>query len=162
MSIDRRDFLKLVGAGAAVIVLNARYSTGAGGKAGQDDFFFVQLSDTHWGFSDKKINPDAAGTLRKTIVQVNSLAHNPDFIVFTGDLTHTTDDPKERRKRMGEFREIISELKVKNIKLLAGEHDAGLDMGKPTGNISERLITHLTTRVFILSQLTMFRIHHQA
>ncbi len=32
----------------------------------------------------------------------------PDFIVFTGDLTHTTDNPAERRKRMGEFRDIVS------------------------------------------------------
>ena len=54
----------------------------------------------------------------------------PDFIVFTGDLTHTTDDPKERRKRMAEARSIIGELKVKNIKFIPGEHDAGLDNGE--------------------------------
>ena len=35
---------------------------------------------------------------------VNGLAQQPDFIVFTGDLTHTTDDGKERRERMKRFK----------------------------------------------------------
>ena len=56
--------------------------------------------------------------------------NQPDFIVFTGDLTHNTEDPKERRKRMAEFRKIVSELKVKNIKFLPGEHDASFDHGE--------------------------------
>src|SRR5208337_5067134 len=33
-----------------------------------DDVYFVQLSDTHWGFNNPKINPDFAGTLKKAIV----------------------------------------------------------------------------------------------
>ena len=94
------------------------------------DFFFVQLSDSHWGFSDPAINPDFAGTLKKAIAGVNALEHRPDFIVFTGDLTQTTDDDKVRRARMKEFREIIKELKVQDIKFLAGEHDAALDNGE--------------------------------
>jgi Icc-related predicted phosphoesterase len=131
MNIDRRDFLKLIGIGSAVLVLGPRGSSGAADmKAGQDDFMFVQLSDAHWGFSDPKINADATGTLKKAIAAVNSMKVQPDFVVFTGDITHTTDDPKERRKRMAEARDIISTLKVKNIKLMAGEHDAGLDNGE--------------------------------
>jgi 3',5'-cyclic AMP phosphodiesterase CpdA len=131
MNIDRRDFLKLIGVGSAVLVLGRQGSAGAAdAAAGKDDFFFVQLSDTHWGFSDPKINPDYAGTLKKAIAAVNSMKAQPDFVVFTGDITHTTDDPKERRKRMAEARDIISGLKVKNIRFMAGEHDAGLDNGE--------------------------------
>ncbi len=131
MNIDRRDFLKLIGMGSAVLVLGPGSLAGAAGKdAGKDDFFFVQLSDTHWGFSGPAVNPDATGTLKKAIAAVNSMKTQPDFIVFTGDLTHTTDDPKERRKRMAEARSIIGELKVKNIKFMPGEHDAGLDNGE--------------------------------
>ncbi len=131
MKIDRRDFLKLLGMGSAVLVLGPHSLADAvTAKTGQDDFFFVQISDTHWGFNDPKINPDATGTLKKAIAAVNSMKSQPDFIVFTGDITHTTDDPKERRKRMAEARDIISGLKVKNIKFLAGEHDAGLDNGE--------------------------------
>jgi hypothetical protein len=131
VKIDRRDFLKLIGVGSAVLVLGPGSLAGAASKnSGKDDFFFVQLSDTHWGFSGPAVNPDATGTLKKAIAAVNSMKTQPDFIVFTGDLTHTTDDPKERKKRMAEARGIIGELKVKNIKFMPGEHDAGLDNGE--------------------------------
>ena len=89
------------------------------GLHAEDDFFFVQLSDTHWGFTGPAVNPDAPGTLKKAVEAVNSLKIQPDFIMFTGDLTHVTDDDKDRRKRSAEFRDIISELKVKNVKIYA-------------------------------------------
>ncbi len=129
MSLERRDFLKLMGIGTAVIVLGARGSSRASASAGED-FMFVQLSDTHWGFSDPKVNPDFAGTLKKAISAVNGMKNQPDFVVFTGDITHTTDDDKERRRRMAEARGIITGLKAKTIRFMAGEHDAGLDNGE--------------------------------
>jgi 3',5'-cyclic AMP phosphodiesterase CpdA len=55
---------------------------------------------------------------------------SPDFIVFTGDLTHTTDDAKQRRERMKRFREIVSALTVKDVRFMPGEHDASLDKGE--------------------------------
>ena len=129
-TMDRRDFLKLAGIGGVVFVSGLGAVALAGEKKGtEEDFFFVQLSDTHWGFDGSKANPDAKGTLQKAVAAVNGLSRQPDFIVFTGDLTHTTDDAQERRKRLGEFKEIISQLKVKNIKLMPGEHDASLDNG---------------------------------
>lgn len=131
MMIDRRDFLKLMGLGSAVMVLGPGNIAGAApAKAGRDDFFFVQLSDTHWGFSGPAINPDSAGTLKKAIAAINGMNKQPDFVVFTGDITHTTDDPQERRKRLSEARDIIGGLKVKNVKFMPGEHDAALDNGE--------------------------------
>jgi hypothetical protein len=128
MDIDRRDFLKLAGLGTATFVLGGSSSVfGADGKMGGDDFMFIQLSDTHWGFNDPKVNPDFAGTLKKAIAAVNSMKFPPEFVMFTGDLTHTTEDPKERRRRLAEFRDIIKGLTVENVKLMPGEHDAGLD-----------------------------------
>ena len=126
--MDRRDFLMLMGIGL-VYVSGAGKACG-GQKTNDGGFMFVQLSDIHWGFNVPAINPDFGGTLKKALASVNRLEPQPDFIVFTGDLTHTTDDPKERRKRMGEVRDIIKDLKVKNIKFLAGEHDASLDSGE--------------------------------
>src|SRR5690348_17307550 len=84
-TIDRREFLKLAGLGGAV------FASGLAGCAGmarsqQDDFYFVQLSDTHWGFKGPAQNPDAEGTLHKAVAAVNGLPFQPDFIVFTGDL----------------------------------------------------------------------------
>lgn len=94
------------------------------------DFFFVQLSDTHWGFEGAKINPDAKGTLIKAVKEVNSLTEKPDFIVFTGDLTQTTDDTSVRKSRMKEFKEIVGELDSKVVHFMPGEHDASLDKGE--------------------------------
>ncbi len=131
MKIDRRDFLRLMGIGSAVLVLGPRGLAGAAdATGGKDDFFFVQLSDTHWGFNDPKVNPDFGGTLKKAIAAVNGMKIQPDFVVFTGDLTHNTDDATERRKRMAEARDIIKGLTVKNVKFMPGEHDAGLDNGE--------------------------------
>jgi len=128
-AFDRRDFLKLAGLGGAV------FASGLAGCAGmaaseQDEFYFVQLSDSHWGFKGPALNPDAAGTLPKAVSAVNALKERPDFIVFTGDLTHTTEDPKERRRRLAEFKEIVSKLEVKTVRFLPGEHDASLDRGE--------------------------------
>ena len=49
--------------------------------------------------------------------------------MFTGDLTHTTDDPRERRQRLTEFLDVASALKVKDVRFMPGEHDAALDRG---------------------------------
>ena len=129
--VDRRQFLQLAGVGGAVFASGLMGGCAAGtmGKGGSDDFYFVQLSDTHWGFEGPP-NPDARGTLPKTVASVNALKDKPDFIMFTGDLTHTTDDPRERRKRLAEFRDIVAGLDVKTVRFMPGEHDAALDNGR--------------------------------
>ncbi len=101
----------------------------AGLGPGADDFFFLQLSDTHWGYQGPA-NPQADQTLPKVVQTINHASRKPDFIVFTGDLTHTTDDAKLRRSRMAEFKRIVSELDVKDVHFLAGEHDASIDHGE--------------------------------
>ena len=129
--IDRREFLRLAGLGGAVFVsglglTGCAAGTAATKSAAADEFYFVQLSDCHWGFEGPP-NPDAKVTLKKAIASVNALSEPPDFIVFTGDLTHTTDDPKERRQRMAQFRDIVAPLKVKDVRFMPGEHDGSLD-----------------------------------
>jgi hypothetical protein len=126
--MQRRDFLHLAGLGGGAIFSASLAGCAAGTGRPRSDFYFVQLSDTHWGFQGAA-NPDARGTLPKAIAAVNALPRQPDFVVFTGDLTHTTDDPAERRRRMAEFKEVVSELKVKTVRFMPGEHDASLDRG---------------------------------
>ncbi len=126
---SRRDFVRLAGLGTAVVVCGGA-PVGAACAPARETFYFVQLSDVHWGFDGPDINPDPRGTLPKAIDAVNALAVAPDFVFFTGDLTHTTDDPIERRKRMSECRSEIGRLKVKDVRFTAGEHDASLDRGK--------------------------------
>jgi hypothetical protein len=129
--IDRRKFLQLMGLCGVVYAsrLGTRDALAAPTPAaGTDDFYFVQMSDCHWGFEGPP-NPDAKGTLRKAVAAVNALSERPDFSVFTGALTHTTDDPKLRRQRLSEFRDIVSALQVKDVRFMPGEHDASLDQG---------------------------------
>jgi hypothetical protein len=128
--IDRREILKLMGVGGVVF---ASGLAGAAGKkkksaASDEDFFFLQLSDTHWGYTGVS-NPEADVTLKKAVGTINAAGAAPDFVVFTGDLTHTTDDAAVRNKRMTEFAQIVSGLKVKTLHLMPGEHDAAKDKG---------------------------------
>ena len=125
---DRRDFLKLAGAGGAVLASGLGPWGNAYAAAGED-FFFVQMTDTHWGFEGPP-NPEAKNTLRKAVAAVNSLERQPDFIMFTGDLTHAAPDEKERQRRMTEFKAIVGELKVKDLRFIPGENDAALDNGE--------------------------------
>ena len=129
--MDRRDFLNLTTIGAGAVLASALpgcANMATGGVGSANDFYFVQLSDTHWGYKGPD-NPESANTLRKAVATVNALPKQPDFIMFTGDLTHTTDDPVERRRRLTEFKQIVSDLKVKTVRFMPGEHDASLDRG---------------------------------
>lgn len=147
-SFDRRDLLKLLGVGGVVhtaalagcapeaaVPLASPAAAGSapvappgGVRAPLETFTFLQLSDTHWGFSGAP-NPEAASTLRQAVAAINGSAVPLDFVVFTGDLTHTTPDAAERRRRMKEFQSIVSELKVPVRHFLPGEHDADQDEG---------------------------------
>jgi 3',5'-cyclic AMP phosphodiesterase CpdA len=128
---SRRDFMRLAGLGGVVFAsgLPGCASVGAPGSR-QSDFSFVQLSDIHLGYANPKVNPEAKSTLPRAIAAVNALEQQPDFVVFTGDLTQTTDDPKVRRARLREFREITAGLRVSKMYFFAGEHDAALDHGE--------------------------------
>lgn len=134
---DRRELIAFAGFGgigiafgSTLVLPAAAQGYGAATAAAPEDFFFVQLSDTHWGFKDDKVNPDAAGTFRKVIGAINALSRQPDFIAFTGDMTHTTDNPKERRRRMADMRDMIGALKVKDMRFVPGDHDAQKDRGE--------------------------------
>jgi len=125
---SRRDVLKLMGVGGVVFASGLAGASPGKKKstpAGQD-FFFLQLSDTHWGYAGVA-NPRAGEPLKTAIATINASPTQPDFIVFTGDLTHDTKDAAERRRRLVEFKELTSGLKVKTLHLIPGEHDAAAD-----------------------------------
>lgn len=126
----RRDILKLMGVGGVVFASGlAGAATSKKKSAPASDFFFLQLSDTHWGYSGVS-NPQGDVPLKTAIATINATAARPDFIVFTGDLTHTTDDAALRRKRMTEFRDLAAGLEIKTLHLIPGEHDAAPDQGR--------------------------------
>jgi Icc-related predicted phosphoesterase len=127
----RRDILRLMGVGGVVFASGLAGAAGKSSKKSRadEDFFFLQLSDTHWGYTGVA-NPQGAATLPKVVQTINGVNVQPDFIVFTGDLTHTTDDDAIRRKRLTEFKGIASGLKSQTRYFLPGEHDAAKDEGR--------------------------------
>ena len=58
--VDRREFLKLAAVGGGAVFASGLAGCAASlAAAGERDFHFVQLSDTHWGFQGPP-NPEAA------------------------------------------------------------------------------------------------------
>src|SRR5256885_3409032 len=162
---DRRGFIKLAGLGGGIVFASS-LSRGFGLNAlgsvvdyanakVENDFYFIQLSDTHWGFAGPKVNPDAEGTLKKAVKAVNSLEVQPDFIVFTGDLTHTTDDVQVRKDRMSQFKDIVGGLKVPTVHFMRANTTLRSIGAMPIRGHSANSITPSITRVCIsLSSIT--------
>jgi hypothetical protein len=139
---DRRSFLKIVGGslgiGVLYTALPAAGRTGAVGamfdEMGKQNgerpspFTFVQLSDPHVGFNGP---PDPLGTkaFERAVEMINALPQAPDLVLFTGDLTHDTEDKDVHAQRMKQFLEISRRMKVGKVMYVPGEHDAGLDGG---------------------------------
>src|SRR5260221_11166490 len=93
--IDRRGFLKCMAwAGTGVLwtvsggALQSRV-LGADTNAAEAkaDFSFVQISDSHIGFS-KEPNQNVVATLQQAIARINALPAKPDMLIHTRDLTH--------------------------------------------------------------------------
>jgi len=128
--IDRRGFLECMAwAGTGVIwtvgsgVLTSK-AFGQKMTATKGELHFVQISDSHMGFN-KPANPDVTGTLQATIDKINALPQQPEFIIHTGDLSHTS--------KPGEFDtldQVLKGAKAKQVFFVPGEHDTSIDDGK--------------------------------
>lgn len=87
------------------------------------DFTFVQISDSHIGFS-KDPNKDVISTLQLAVDRINALPRQPDLLIHTGDLTHLA-DPKE----FDTVAEILKSIKAGRRVYVPGEHDITTDEG---------------------------------
>src|SRR5580698_9970739 len=85
--VDRRGFLKCMAwAGTGLVwtlsggvPVSRAFAKGHGKDAAKaGDFSFVQISDSHIGFS-KPANPDVTATLQTAIDKINAMPHRPDF-----------------------------------------------------------------------------------
>jgi 3',5'-cyclic AMP phosphodiesterase CpdA len=59
----------------------------AAATRGARPFSFVQVSDSHIGFSKPAINADARATFKQAIAKIAALPAKPDFIIHTGDVS---------------------------------------------------------------------------
>jgi 3',5'-cyclic AMP phosphodiesterase CpdA len=126
--VDRRGFLKCMQwAGAGVIwsmaggVPTSRL-LGAP-KPKSEDFSFVQISDSHIGF-DKAANPDVNATFQAAVDKINAMAHQPDFLLHTGDLTHLA-----KASEFDTLDQMLRGVKQKQTFFVPGEHDLTGDEG---------------------------------
>ena len=140
--VNRRSFMKIAGTSLGIGVLYSAFPMAtARGEAGEmfrllgkesgeqvTPFTFVQLSDAHVGFNGP---PDPLGTkaFERAVQMVNRLPQRPDLVLFTGDLTHDTEEKDVHAQRMKQFLEISRGMNVPLVKYVPGEHDAGLDGG---------------------------------
>jgi len=84
--------------------------------AGHGSFTFLQISDSHIGFS-KPANPDALGTLREAIAKIKALPTKPAFMIHTGDISHLSKD-----EEFDNAEQIIKEAGLP-VFYVPGEHD---------------------------------------
>jgi Icc protein len=129
--IDRRGFLHCMawaGTGVLWTVESGVLSSQAFGQpqtnAAAGELQFVQISDSHMGFS-AEANPDVTGTLQATVEKINGLPQEPDFIIHTGDLSHTS-----RPAEFDTLDDVLKGAKPKQVFFVPGEHDTLVDHGK--------------------------------
>jgi hypothetical protein len=138
--IDRRNFLSCMAwAGTGLLwtmaggVPTSKLFAATGGAAGSGGarsggasggaFSFVQISDSHIGFN-KAANQDVTGTLKLAIDKINALPGEPDLLLHTGDITHSS--------KPGEFdtaQQMLKTAKAGETFYVPGEHDIATDDG---------------------------------
>ncbi len=132
--LDRRGFLECMAwAGTGMLwtvaggLLGSRLlpSRADAAETGGGSFSFVQVSDSHIGFSKASVNTDVTVTLQQAIARINALPQAPDFILHTGDLTHLA-----AAEEFDTLEQLLKGLKTKQIFFVPGEHDVTGDDGK--------------------------------
>jgi len=131
--IDRQGFLKCMAwAGTGVVwalaggrvTSTALADTARVPASATADFSFVQISDSHIGFS-KAANKNVVGTFEEAVARINALPQRPAFVIHTGDHVHLS--------KMAEFdttKQIVGTIKADRAFHVPGEHDVFVDHGK--------------------------------
>ncbi len=131
--VDRRGFLECMawaGTGMIWTVSGGVLGSKAFGQmpnhdmGGEGGFSFVQISDSHIGFS-KPANTDVTATLQEAINKINGLERTPDFLIHTGDLSHLS-KPSE----FDTLDQVLRSCKAKQTFFVPGEHDMLSDNGQ--------------------------------
>jgi len=128
--VDRRGFLKcmawagtgLVWSFVGGIPVSRAFGSSKHGER-PADFNFVQISDSHIGFN-KPVNTDVTATLQAALDKISADQIAPDFLIHTGDLTHSS--------KPAEF-DTLDQVLVgtrRQVFYVPGEHDTSVDDGK--------------------------------
>ncbi len=96
----------------------------AAGPLPATDLSFLQISDSHIGFS-KEANKDVTETFKIALDRINSMPTPPAFLIHTGDITQLS-KPEE----FDTFDQVLKSCKTKDVFYVPGEHDVLNDGGK--------------------------------
>jgi 3',5'-cyclic-AMP phosphodiesterase len=127
--IDRRGFLRCMAWAGTGLVWSFAGGVPVSHVFGQSqrsvkpsDFTFIQISDSHLGFN-KPANTDVTSTLQAALDKIDAAPAAPDFLIHTGDLTHSS--------KPAEFDTLAQMLSTKRqVFYVPGEHDTSVDDGK--------------------------------
>ena len=133
--IDRRGFLTCMAwAGTGVLwtinggILRSQtlgqLAAGNGPAPSAGELSFLQISDSHIGFS-KEANKDVTATFQLALEKINALPTPPSFLIHTGDLTQLS-----KTEEFDTFSEVIKGCRTKDVFYVPGEHDVLVDNGK--------------------------------
>jgi 3',5'-cyclic AMP phosphodiesterase CpdA len=127
--IDRRGFLKCMQWAGAAVVWNISAGSPvsellASNTSAKNGFTFVQISDSHIGFN-KPANADVNGTFQAAVDKINRIYQQPDFVIHTGDLTHSA-----KEAEFDTLGQLLKGLRQQQVFYVPGEHDVGGDDGK--------------------------------
>jgi 3',5'-cyclic-AMP phosphodiesterase len=130
--VDRRGFLRCMAwAGtASVWALSGGIPTSFAlnrlpflTESQRKSIFFVQVSDSHIGFS-KEANKDVTATLQEAVDKVNALPQRPAFVLHTGDITQLS-----KADEFDTANQVLGGIKTDRIFYVPGEHDVATDNG---------------------------------
>ncbi|WP_042431212.1 metallophosphoesterase family protein [Streptacidiphilus anmyonensis] len=134
--MTRRQFARHTGwFGAAVVlsvtggevvshIADTRDTIPAATAADANTLRFVQVSDSHIGFTGPA-NTDVTDSFTHAIDQINSLGFRPDFVLHTGDLTHLSTPGQ-----FDQVKQMMSGLRTGRVFTVPGEHDSVDDHGR--------------------------------
>lgn len=135
--IDRRNFLRCmawvgtgllwtIDGGVPTSKLFAATSGEPGGSMGHagSGFSFVQISDSHIGFN-KAANQDVTGTLKLALEKINRLPSEPDLLLHTGDISHSS-----KEAEFDTAQQLIRDVRAGATFYVPGEHDIAADDGQ--------------------------------
>jgi 3',5'-cyclic AMP phosphodiesterase CpdA len=133
--IDRRGFLQCmawagtgllwtVSGGVLASQTLARIASGKESLAAATDLSFLQISDSHIGFS-KEANKDVTATFKIALDRINAMPTPPAFLIHTGDISQLS-KPEE----FDTFDEVLKSCQTKDVFYVPGEHDVLGDDGK--------------------------------
>ena len=105
-------------------LLSACTLPGAANAPKVEGVSFVQVSDSHIGFSADGVNTDVTKTLQQVVDRVNALPTRPALVLHTGDLSHLA-----KPDQFDTVNQVMGTIKTGGLFYVGGEHDVIGDNG---------------------------------